>query len=363
MRRSLGAIAALAIGVSAFVGFAAPAQAKPNGTPPGLAKKNAMTSAPAQSQSGNLQVNAGESIQAAIDAASPGATINVGPGTYAESLVIAKDGINLVGNGATLIPPSVPSPVGAGILVADADLSSPDFPPPINHIVTGVSINGFTIDGQGQQDQGVFVFGAANTTLTNDVARNNTGYGYFANTSTGTVFANDVASDGAEAGFYVGDSPNANASLTNVEAFNNGFGIFIRSAEGVRLMHVNSHDNCLGMLVLADNPGPAGNVDVHASAFDHNNNACEADEEEDTPALSGIGIALSGANDVRLNGNSISGNVPGGETFATAGIAIIVGDAGTPPTNISIHGNHMAGNATKFLNDGSGVNVKVSGNH
>jgi hypothetical protein len=360
MRRSHGAIAGIVIGVSAVFALAGTAQAKPNNTPPGLAKK--IAAAP-PSSGGSVQVSAGQSIQAAIDAAAPGTTIDVGPGTYAESLLITKDGINLVGHGAMLVPSSPPSPAGIGVLIADADLSSPDFPPPINHIVTGVSLSGFTIDGQGQQDIGVFVFGAANTSITNDVARGNTGYGYFANTSSGTTFANDVASDGGEAGFYVGDSPNANASLTNLESFNNEFGIFIRDAEGVRLMHVNSHDNCIGMFVLADNPGPSGNVDAHASSFDNNTKACPPVEDEDTPALSGLGVVLSGANDVRLDGNSISGNVPGGETFATAGVGIILGDAGTSPTNISIHGNHMSGNSTNFIDDGSGVNVKISGNH
>ena len=77
-----------------------------------------------------------------------------------------------------------------GILVADVDLSG-EFPPPINHVVNGVSVTGLTIDGQDVQDTGVFVFGASNTTLSNDVAFGNTGYGFFANTSTGTSFSND----------------------------------------------------------------------------------------------------------------------------------------------------------------------------
>jgi hypothetical protein len=340
MRRCHAIIASIAIGALGAFGIAAPADAKPKT---------------------KAQVNPGDSIQAAIDAASAGDTINVAPGTYAESLVISKDGINLVGHDATLL--GVPSPGGIGILIGDADFSSPAFPPPINHIVTGVSVRGFTIDGQGQQDMGVFVFGAANTTVTNDVARGNNGYGFFANSSTGTSFANDTASDGGEAGFYVGDSPTANASLSNLNSFNNGFGVFIRDAEGVRLNRVSSHDNCIGMLVLADAPGPAGNVDAHASHFDNNTKACPPNEEEGTPPLSGLGVVLFGANNVRLDGNSISGNVPGGATFVSAGVVISIGDSGTPPANISIHGNHMAGNSVNFVNIGSSTHVKISGNH
>src|SRR3954453_10802214 len=86
-----------------------------------------------------VQVVAGESIQAAIDAAPPGATVCVGPGIYRENLLIAKDGITLKGAGpekTILEPPDQPRPfcsvlqvppVGGenfgvnGICVADLD--------------------------------------------------------------------------------------------------------------------------------------------------------------------------------------------------------------------------------------------------
>jgi hypothetical protein len=61
-----------------------------------------------------LHVSQGQSIQAAIDAAIPGTTIEVGPGTYHENLLIAKDGIALegAGAGATILePPVTPKPV------------------------------------------------------------------------------------------------------------------------------------------------------------------------------------------------------------------------------------------------------------
>ena len=308
-----------------------------------------------------IQVNAGGSIQAALDAANPGDTVSVAPGVYAENLVISKDRVSLVGHGTTLVPPAVPG-IGVGILVADVDTSSPDFPPPINHIVSGVSVTGFTMVGQGIWEVGVLVFGAANTSLSNDIARNNTDYGYFTNTSSGTSFTNDVASGGGEAGFYVGDSPDAGASLQGVESFGNGFGVFVRDAEGVRIIGLNSHDNCIGMLVLADAPGPAGNIDAHVSSFNHNTNACP-ESDDGTPPLSGIGVAIVGGNDVRLDGNSIQNNVPGGETAFTGGVVMIPGDSGTLPSNVSFHGNQMGGNSQDFLTLGPGTNIRISGNH
>src|SRR5438874_2344334 len=45
----------------------------------------------------HLVVHPGQSIQAAVDAASPGATIVVEPGTYNESITVSKPHIHLVG--------------------------------------------------------------------------------------------------------------------------------------------------------------------------------------------------------------------------------------------------------------------------
>jgi len=316
-----------------------------------------VVAAPASATSGHhrIRVGPGESIQAALDAANPGDIVDVAAGSYAESLVMSKDGVRLVGHNTTVTPGD--SPIGIGILVGDVDFSGGEFPPPINHTVTGVTITGLTIDGQSKQDVGVFIFGAANTSILNDVAVGNTGYGFFANTSTGTVFANDVASGGGEAGFYVGDSPDARAALWNVESFDNLYGIFIRDAQGVTLVKTNSHDNCVGMLVLADAPGPAGDVNAIFSSFSHNQKACEAEEDEGTPALSGLGVVVAGGHDVRLIGNNISDNTPSGETLASAGVAVIAGDSGTAPTNITVVLNRMRGNTANLFDDGSAVNL------
>src|SRR5918992_1766824 len=76
-------------------------------------------------------VQPGDSIQAAIDAASPGDTILVKPGEYAEALVITTDDLTLKGSRGTRLvpPPGEPEPC----LVFD-----PEAPP----IVEGICVLG-----------------------------------------------------------------------------------------------------------------------------------------------------------------------------------------------------------------------------
>src|SRR5207244_4063217 len=71
---------------------------------------------PAQAKT--IDVRQGQSIQAAIDSASPGDTIVVHPGTYHENVNVNKNDITLRGSGASpegtvLVPPKHP-PQGLG---------------------------------------------------------------------------------------------------------------------------------------------------------------------------------------------------------------------------------------------------------
>src|SRR5262245_45849869 len=99
MNRTLrAAAAAMAVGIVALVVSAVPASAAP--------------------KSKTVHVDPGGSIQEAVDAANPGDTVDVAAGTYAENLVISKDGIRLVGHDTTVVPSAEPSPIGVGILIA-----------------------------------------------------------------------------------------------------------------------------------------------------------------------------------------------------------------------------------------------------
>src|SRR5262249_58016441 len=60
----------------------------------------------------SVTIGPGDSIQAAVDAATQGTTIYLRPGTYLQSVVVNKPGISLVGLGPH--KPVIADPAGAG---------------------------------------------------------------------------------------------------------------------------------------------------------------------------------------------------------------------------------------------------------
>src|SRR2546421_11428070 len=73
----------------------------------------AMIAVAVPAQAKTIDVMPGQSIQAAIDSASPGDTIVVHPGTYHENVLVNKNNVTLRGSGASsegtvLLPPKNP---------------------------------------------------------------------------------------------------------------------------------------------------------------------------------------------------------------------------------------------------------------
>jgi hypothetical protein len=288
-------------------------------------------------------VHPGDSIQKAIKATDPGDTIVVLGGVHHETVAIKKDGISLRGVDAVLKPPAKPTSCGRSGFCVKAD---------------NVSISGFTV--RNFPGTGIIAMGTRNAKFMTNRAINNGEYGIAAYSTTGTHMIANQTSGSDDAGLYVGDSPHADATVAANETYDNFLGILVRNARHGKIVGNQVHNNCLGMMFLADEPGPAGVFDVRGNKVVNNTRACPA--FEDAPPLSGIGIALLGARGMEIKSNQIMHNVPSGPTGFSGGVVVTKGFKGTPPTNNTITGNTILRNKPDIFWDKSGSGNRLKPN-
>jgi parallel beta-helix repeat protein len=284
-----------------------------------------------------VQVLAGQSIQAAIDRAPSGATVCVGPGTYQENLLIAKDGITLTGAGpgtTVLEPPAHPVPVCLvlffppvdyentglnGICVANVDLQGN-----ILGVVNDVRVTGFTV--RGFPGVGIVFAGTNRPRADHNVAANNKGYGITAFVSTHGVFEDNTSYGSGDAGFYVGNSPKADFTVQNNTAFGDLWGILVRDSATGSITGNILHDNCSGLVFL--NTGTSTGVHNWRASQNtaiHNDNFCPGNVTGLPFTLTGLGILIAGGDHIVLRENTVRANQPSGDPTIIDGVALAGG--------------------------------------
>jgi hypothetical protein len=330
-----------------------------------------------------IQVVEGESIQKAIDRASSGATVCVGPGTYRENLLIAKDGITLKGAGpdkTILEPPDEPVPVCLvlffppvdyennglnGICVADVDPQGN-----VRRVVNDVRVTGFTV--QGFPGVGIVFANTNRPRADHNVAANNEGYGITAFASTHGEFEYNTSYGSHDAGLYVGDSPEADFRIQYNTAFDDLWGILVRDSASGRVTDNLVQGSCAGLVFL--NTGTISGV--HHWRASHNiaagnNEFCPADELPFT--LTGVGILIAGGDHVVLRENRVRANQPSGDpslindvplaggivVVSTASVSVFLGFYGSDAShNIILRNTVLDNQPFDLVYDGLGT-----GNH
>ena len=319
----------------------------------------------------SYDVHTGESIQAAINAAPPGAHIRIAPGTYHENLDIAK-AITLEGHDTVLAP---------GGAVNPAPCTRPATPPSgptasaAGDIVTGICVHGtvdqnfmptsyvadVTIEGitsTGWSGDGAFAVATDHLDVHGSEFGHNGGYGIFAFHSKRVHYHDSKSHDNGEAGFYVGESPEANIRMTGNSSYRNlGEGLLFRDSLGGKVYDNKFFGNCAGVFLLDTGaPGAGGNVRVHDNRVKANNNACPGGDE--APPLSGIGIGILGDMKTKVYDNRISDHAAGGPSALPSGGIVMIdttGFGGTTPMNNRVSDNRLKRNVpVDIFSDGSG---------
>ena len=248
-------------------------------------------------------VSAGSSIQAAVNAASPGSTIRINPGVYNEAVVVNIANLQLIGSGDGVVIQN-PGNEENGITVNDAG---------DGFILKNVTVKNF-------EENGVLLTHVDNFLLSHVTAINNGEYGLFPVFCNGGVIEHCTATGHTDTGIYVGQSSNVSMSFNF--AYGNVQGLEIENCTNVSASKNHCYDNAAGITVTFL-PGLVStallNINIsnnHVYDNNHINFSSPGGFENFVP--SGTGILVIAGSQITIKDNNVRGN-------NTTGIAMISG--------------------------------------
>lgn len=283
----------------------------------------------------DIAVRDGESIQGAIARAESGDVILIHPGTYRESVYIDKDDITLRG---------VVEEGKWPLLEGDGKLNDA-----ILYSGNGITIEWLKI----MHYKGNAIMGQSGN---NYVIRNNwiidTGvYGIFPQFGKNGLIEYNVLSGIEDAAIYVGMCDNVD--VKHNEVFDSVAGIEIENTRHALVENNYAHDNTAGILVFIT-PGlpikTAYDIIVRNNFIVNNNTPnFGAPGSIVSKVPKGVGMVIMAADDVKVEGNIITGNQTAG--IVVTDLAFITDVASDPesepnPDNIQILDNLMFNNGT-----------------
>ncbi len=262
-----------------------------------------------------VTVQDGESIQAAVQAAAPGTTIHVMPGTYHETVYIDKDGIRLLG----IIQGSERATLDGRGELNDAILFSG------NNIV----VEGFLITKY--KGNGIMSQAGNNYEIRDNIIIDTGVYGIFPQLGKNGLIEHNVVSGIEDAAIYVGMSDNTHVAYN--EVFDSVAGIEIENSRHAIVESNFVYNNTAGVLAFIT-PGlpikTTYDVIIRNNWISNNNTpnfGAPGSTVGGIPA--GTGIMIMAADDVVIEGNIITNH-------KTVGIMAVDHNTAAQLTNVTV---------------------------
>jgi parallel beta-helix repeat protein len=247
-----------------------------------------------------------KSIQAAVNAAKPGDTIFVPPGTYHETVRVLKDNITILGSEDAIIDAS--GFVNGIHVGADIFGQGPNGVP----VCPATAVKNFTLIGltiQNAGSNGIFLSGVDTYTLTHGKYLNNGDYATYPSCSNNGQINFNYAKGGEDTCIYVGND--VEASVIGNVATDCTVGLQIVNSDNVIIRGNNVTGNSTGILAIVDPGNPrtqTSDVLIAANRITANNRPNTSSEGDLASIPAGAGILIVGSDNVKIRTNEVTQN-------------------------------------------------------
>ncbi|GAB2850980.1 right-handed parallel beta-helix repeat-containing protein [Streptomyces deserti] len=307
-------------------------------------------------------VRPGESIQKAVDAAQPGDTVLLAPGTFRESVRVTTSGLTLRGKGPrTVIKPAAKAAnscakAGNGICVEGTESR------PVEHTtIAALTLSGFAKNG-------LWATGTDRLTVRRVTAEKNGQWGLAQENSVRGMFTYNIARNNGDAGVFLANTVTAEKgamdTLGTVVARNrlegNRIGLTVRRLRNLTVAYNDATANCAAVFVVGDETRPrAGALTVRDNRVVANNKYCPKTPR--LPFLQGSGIVLTGAEDTLVTRNAVADNR--GTSPLSGGVVIFKSMVGAKSERNRITDNTLRNNSpADLVNTDTGKGNTFQGN-
>ncbi|MFF9489347.1 nitrous oxide reductase family maturation protein NosD [Streptomyces sp. NPDC014676] len=298
------------------------------------------------------RVQPGQSVQKAVDAAKPGDTVLLAPGTYRQSVDIRKPDITLRGHGAgrTVLAPaakageSACAKAGNGICVTGTDKSP----------VENVTVRSLTL--RGYAENGLWATGTDGLEVKYVLAEKNGQWGIAEERSTHSALSHNLVRKNGDAGLFVANTVDTEEGardagrtvISHNRVTGNRVGVTVRRLRNLTVHHNEATGNCAAVFVVGDESKPrAGDLSVTHNYLHANNKYCPKTPR--LPFLQGSGIVLTGAEETLVAYNRVEDNK--GTSPLSGGIVLFKSLVGAPSERNEIRDNLVTGNSPADLAD------------